>query len=264
MSNTPKEELSHSQLMRYSRHIMLKAMDIDGQEKLWNSKVIIIGVGGLGCAVAQYLTCSGVGEITLVDDDHVDSSNLQRQVLHGEANIGQAKCLSAKQSLTALNSEVTINTIETRLASARLSEAISQHDLVIDCCDNLSTRNEINQYCFAHQTPLVSGAAIRMEGQVAVFDMKPESACYHCLSQHFGEQQLTCVEAGVLSPLVGMVGSIQAIEAIKVLASLGKPLFGKLLLVDALAMDTQTFNIVKATNCSICGTTSQVDHLHEV
>lgn len=264
MSGILNKELSDAQLMRYSRHIMLKGMDIDGQEKLWNSKVIIIGVGGLGCAVAQYLTCAGIGEITLVDNDHVDSTNLQRQVLHGEADIGQAKCASAKQSLTALNSEIIINTIETRLTGVNLSEAISQHDLVIDCCDNLSTRNEINQYCFEHRTPLVSGAAIRLEGQVAVFDMKPESACYHCLSQHFGEQQLTCVEAGVLSPLVGMIGSVQAIEAIKVLASLGKPLFGKLLLVDALGMETQTFTILKTTNCPICSATSQVDHQREV
>lgn len=253
MSSEKFKELTTPQLMRYSRHIMLKSMDIDGQEKLWNSKVLILGIGGLGCAVSQYLTAAGVGEITLVDDDKVDKTNLQRQVLHEELDVGTNKCLSAKQSLSKLNSEILINTIEERLTGESLSQAIAHHDLVIDCCDNLTTRNEINHYCFLHKTPLVSGAAIRMEGQVAVFDMQPQSPCYHCFSQSFGEQSLTCVEAGVLSPLVGMIGSMQAIEAIKLLAAIGQPLIGKLLMVDAFSMEIQTFNLPKVSHCSVCG-----------
>ena len=232
---------------------MLKSMDIQGQERLWRSKVLVIGVGGLGCAASQYLAASGLGFITLVDDDVVDKTNLQRQILHTEATVGINKCLSAKAHLNQINSEITINTIEKRLTNRELQTAIQQHDIVIDCCDNLETREQINAYCYALQTPLVSGAAIRMEGQVTVFDMAPTSPCYQCFSQHFGEQQLTCLEAGVLSPLVGMIGSIQAIEAIKVIASIGKPLSGKLLLVDALTMDVQTFKLAKIAKCKVCG-----------
>ncbi|WP_189378265.1 molybdopterin-synthase adenylyltransferase MoeB [Thalassotalea profundi] len=247
------KELSNSQLMRYSRHIMLKDMDIDGQEKLWNSKVLIIGLGGLGCAVAQYLTASGIGELTLVDDDTVDITNLQRQVLHHEASIGLSKCLSAKASLRAINSEIRLNTIEQRLAGKHLADVITKHDIVIDCSDNLITRNELNLQCYQLKKTLVSGAAIRMEGQVSVYDMQATTPCYQCLSQHFGEQILTCVEAGVLSPVVGIVGNMQACEAIKVLAGIGQPLIGKLMLLDASDMSINTFSILKSPQCSVCG-----------
>lgn len=250
--NTMKE-LSTPQLMRYSRHIMLKGMDIDGQEKLFNSKVLIIGLGGLGCAAAQYLAASGVGEMTLIDDDTVDITNLQRQVLHTEANVGVNKCVSAKASLTAINSEITINIIEQRLVGEKLADIINHHDIVIDCCDNLATRNELNLQCFRLKTTLVSGAAIRMEGQVSVYDMQPISPCYQCLSQYFGEQVLTCVEAGVLSPVVGIIGNMQACEAIKVLSGIGQPLFGKLMLLDASDMSMNTFTIPKSPQCSVCG-----------
>ncbi|WP_448566010.1 molybdopterin-synthase adenylyltransferase MoeB [Thalassotalea ganghwensis] len=253
MPQDAPKTLSDSQLMRYSRHIMLKGMDINGQERLYNSKVLIIGVGGLGCAVAQYLTASGIGEITLSDDDVVDLTNLQRQILHSEADIGLSKCQSAKQLLLALNSDVIINTIEKRMSEQCMQQTISQHDIVIDCSDNLVTRNQINKTCYQQKVPLVSGAAIRLEGQVAVFHMQSESACYQCLSQYFGEQQLTCSEAGVLSPLVGMIGSIQAIEAIKVISLLGKPIYNKLMLIDAFTLDVKTFNINKAKHCPICG-----------
>lgn len=247
------KELSTPQLMRYSRHIMLKDMDIDGQEKLWNSKVLIIGLGGLGCATAQYLTASGIGELTLVDDDSVDITNLQRQILHHEASVGLNKCQSAKVSLTAINSEITINIIEQRLSGHHLTDVINAHDIVIDCCDNLATRNELNLQCYQLNKTLVSGAAIRMEGQVSVYDMKPTTPCYQCLSQHFGEQVLTCVEAGVLSPVVGVIGNMQACEAIKVLAGIGQPLIGKLLLLDASDMSINTFSIPKSPQCSVCG-----------
>lgn len=239
--------------MRYSRHIMLKNMDIDGQEKLWNSKVLLIGVGGLGCAVAQYLTTSGIGEITLVDDDTVDITNLQRQVLHHEANVGMNKCASAKASLIALNNEITIHTINHRLIGEALAEAVNSHDIVIDCCDNLTTRNLLNQQCFLYKKALISGAAIRMEGQVTVYDMQASSPCYYCLSNTFGEQVLTCSEAGVLSPVVGIIGSIQACETIKVLTGIGNPLIGKLLLLDASDMSVNTFAIPKSPHCNICG-----------
>lgn len=245
--------LSTAQLMRYSRHIMLKDMDIDGQEKLWNSKVVIIGMGGLGCAASQYLAASGVGELTLIDDDTVDTTNFQRQILHHETSIGVNKCVSAKSTLSAINSEITINTIEQRLSGKSLANIINSHDLVLDCCDNLATRNELNLHCYQLQKTLISGAAIRMEGQVAVYDMQPKSPCYQCLSQHFGEQVLTCSEAGVLSPVVGIIGNIQACEAIKVLSGIGKPLLGKLMLLDASDMSVNTFIIPKSPQCEVCG-----------
>jgi len=248
----PYKSLSTEQLMRYSRHIMLNDMDIDGQEILWNSRILLIGVGGLGCAVAQYLTASGVGSLTLVDDDIVERTNLQRQVLHTEAAIGINKCVSAVQRLQQINSEVEFQIIQQRLIATELDEQVAAHDLVIDCCDNLATRNAINQACVKHQTPLVSGAAIRFEGQVAVFDMQEHSPCYGCFSLLFGEQQLTCVDAGVLSPLVGMVGSIQAIEAIKLLTHIGTTLTGKLLLIDAAQMQIKPLTLNKHSSCLIC------------
>lgn len=252
MSKTVKP-LSDEQLIRYSRHIMLPAMDIDGQEKLYNSKVLLIGVGGLGCAVAQYLTCSGIGELTLVDDDSVDKTNLQRQVLHIENNVGMNKCQSAKQNLQQLNSEITINTIERRLGWADLLSAVEQHDVVVDCSDNLDTRNELNLSCFKSKTPLVSGAAIRMEGQVATYTMQESQPCYQCLSVMFGEQKLTCSESGVLSPVVGIVGSLQATETIKLLAGIGQVLSSRLLMFDAATMKFNEFKVAKNPNCPVCG-----------
>ncbi|TMO28196.1 molybdopterin-synthase adenylyltransferase MoeB [Pseudoalteromonas sp. S4741] len=252
MTISKYKELSTDQLFRYSRHIQLKSMDIDGQEKLYNAKVLIIGLGGLGCAASQYLAASGVGALTLVDDDIVDKTNLQRQVLHGEPDVGSAKCISARQALEYINSEITLHTIQERLSGDALARVIAEHDLVLDCCDNITTRNAINQYAFAHKVPLVSGAAIRMEGQVAVFDMQDNHACYQCLSHSFKDQTLTCAEAGVLSPLVGMVGSIQAIEAIKLIAQVGVPLSGRLMLIDAFNMDTQIYTLPKIPHCRVC------------
>jgi adenylyltransferase/sulfurtransferase len=250
--------LSDDQLMRYSRHIMLPAMDIDGQEKLWNSKVLIIGVGGLGCAVAQYLACSGIGQLTLVDDDKVDKTNLQRQVLHAEKNVGMNKCESAKQSLQQLNSEITINTVDHRLGWVELLDSVTQHDVVVDCSDNLDTRNELNLCCFQSKTPLVSGAAIRMEGQVATYTMQEGQPCYQCLSAMFGssgfrEQKLTCSESGILSPVVGVIGSLQATETIKLLAQVGQVLSSRLLMFDAATMKFNEFKVMKNPSCKVCG-----------
>jgi adenylyltransferase/sulfurtransferase len=244
--------LSDQQLLRYSRHIMLPNMDIDGQEKLWNSKVLIIGVGGLGCAVAQYLACSGIGQLTLVDNDKVDKTNLQRQVLHTENNVGLNKCDSAKQSLQQLNSEITIDTHTIRLTGEVLLQTIQEHDVVVDCSDNLTTRNELNLLCFNTKTPLVSGAAIRMEGQVATFTMDKDQPCYQCISSMFGEQELTCSESGILSPVVGVIGSLQATETIKLLVQIGEVLSSRLLMFDAVTMSFNEFKLNQNLTCSVC------------
>lgn len=244
--------LSDRQLMRYSRHIMLPQVDIDGQEQIFNSKVLIVGVGGLGCAVAQYLAASGVGNLTLVDDDEVDRTNLQRQILFAENTVGSKKVISAKQTLSALNSEITIDCIDHRIEGERLEQLVSSHDVVIDCTDNLATRNQLNKSCFDTKTPLVSGAAIRMEGQVSTFTMQPNTPCYACLSQMFGEQSLTCSEAGILSPVVGIVGSIQATECLKLLAKIGDTISNRLLLIDAMTMEFKEFKITSHPHCPVC------------
>lgn len=244
--------LSDSQLMRYSRHIMLPKVDIDGQERIYNGRVLILGVGGLGCAVAQYLAASGVGLLTLVDDDCVDKTNLQRQVLFNEQAVGNKKVQAAKQTLTALNSEISIQCIDSRLEQDELNTLVAEHHLVVDCTDNLATRNQLNQSCFTNRVPLISGAAIRMEGQVSTFTMQPGTACYSCLSHRFGEQSLTCSEAGILSPVVGLVGCIQATECLKLLANIGQPLSNKLLLIDAMTMEFKEFKLTSHPSCQVC------------
>lgn len=252
MTNPSLKSLSDDQLMRYSRHIMLPQLDIDGQEQIYNSKILIIGVGGLGCAVAQYLAVSGVGMLTLVDDDEVERTNLQRQVLHTETSVGVKKVNSAKTTLEQLNSDITIRCFDTRLNDEQLIELIKQHDVVMDCTDNLATRDQLNKLCYSNKTPLVSGAAIRMEGQVSTFMMKDNEPCYQCLSQMFGEQNLTCSEAGILSPVVGMIGCIQATECLKLITHVGKPLSGRLLMVDAATMQFNEFKLTQSPLCPIC------------
>ncbi len=242
--------------MRYSRHIMLPQLDIDGQEQIWNSKVLILGVGGLGCAVAQYLAVSGVGTLTLIDDDEVEHTNLQRQILHKESSIGNKKVDSARASLQQLNSEIRINCFSARFADNDLLNQIEQHKVVIDCTDNLATRNQLNQLCHKSKTPLVSGAAIRMEGQVSTFTMQNGEPCYQCLSQMFGEQKLTCSEAGILSPVVGMVGCIQATECLKLLTQVGKSLSGRLLMIDAATMQFNEFKLTPSPHCPVCSSNS--------
>ncbi|WP_415233174.1 HesA/MoeB/ThiF family protein [Rheinheimera aquimaris] len=244
--------LSTAQAMRYSRQLMLPAMDFRGQEALLASKVLVIGMGGLGCAAAPYLVASGVGNITLVDDDTVDSSNLQRQILYRETDIGSCKAEQAAASLTQLNSSINVTALCQRLTAEDLIEMVPQYSLVMDCTDNLASRNAINAACVRAKVPLVSGAAIRFEGQVASFSMQGDEACYHCLSQLFGEQQLSCMEAGILSPVVGIVGTMQALEAVKILADVGTPLYGKLQLFDALSGQWQQFNLGKDPQCAVC------------
>ncbi|WP_434927595.1 molybdopterin-synthase adenylyltransferase MoeB [Shewanella sp. HL-SH2] len=247
------EILSDNEMLRYSRQISIKAMDIDGQEKLKLAKVLIIGAGGLGCAASQYLAVAGIGEITLVDFDTVELSNLQRQVLHQDANIGQAKVHSAKQTLTQLNPLITVNAINALLDDEQINTLVSAHSLVLDCTDNVSVREQLNHCCLQHQIPLVSAAAIRMEGTVTVFDYQPNTPCYHCYSQLFGEQHLTCVESGILAPVVGLVGCIQATEAIKVITAMGQHLAGRILMIDAMTMEFRAMKLTKQPHCEVCG-----------
>jgi len=238
--------------MRYNRQIVLPNFDLDKQEILLNAKVLIVGVGGLGCAAAQYLVAAGIGEITLIDDDKVDKSNLQRQVLHGEADIGVNKCLSAKVSLEQLNSDIKIHVIQKRLESDDYLDLIEPLDMVLDCTDNLASRNTLNQACYQSGTPLVSGAAIRMEGQLMSIVPKDNSACYACVSAYFGEQNLSCVESGVMSPVVGIIGAMQALEAIKVLCDYGQSNVNKLMMFDAMTSSWQSFKVPKKVNCKVC------------
>lgn len=252
MSQPQEDLLSDKELLRYSRQISIKAMDIDGQEQLKQAKVLMIGAGGLGCAASQYLTVAGIGALTLVDFDTVELSNLQRQVLHQDKNIGQAKVLSATQTLTELNPHVHITPIHGVLDEHEIDALVAQHHIVLDCTDNVSIRERLNQSCFTHRVPLVSAAAIRMEGMVTVFDYLPNSPCYHCFSALFGEQQLTCVESGILAPVVGMIGCLQAIEAIKVITDMGKTLAGRILMIDAMTMEFREMKLPKQPHCHVC------------
>ncbi|ASO30873.1 molybdopterin-synthase adenylyltransferase MoeB [Vibrio anguillarum] len=247
------EILSDQELLRYNRQIILKQFDFEGQEALKQSSILILGAGGLGCAASQYLATAGVGSLTLIDDDVVELSNLQRQVLHSDADIGRKKVDSAAESLRMLNPYLTVNTVAQRLEDAQLKALIEQHSLVLDASDNLDTRNQLNKLCFQTKTPLVSGAAIRMEGQVSVFMyQQPDEPCYQCLSALFGSNVLTCVEAGVMAPVVGIIGAVQAMEAIKVIAQYGQVKQGKILILDALSMTWREMNLIKLAHCQTC------------
>ncbi|MDM7859929.1 molybdopterin-synthase adenylyltransferase MoeB [Alteromonas sp. ASW11-36] len=245
-------EISTAQAVRYSRQINLPGIDLDGQERLLASRVLIIGIGGLGCAAAQYLATSGVGHLTLVDDDVVEVSNLQRQVLHSEATLGMLKVDSAKQALEALRPDLSLATISERLDEMALAKQVSSHDVVLDCTDNLISRNVINSACVAAEKPLVIGAAIRMEGHLFSVIPKQNTACYACLSRFFAESDLSCAEAGVLAPVVGIVGAAQALEAIKLLLKLGEPTRNGLHVFDARQFSWQRFNVTKQADCKVC------------
>lgn len=246
--------MNDEQLLRYSRQIMLPDMGIEGQRKLLQSKALIIGLGGLGSPIAMYLASSGVGQLTLVDDDQVDLSNLQRQIVHSSDSIGEDKVASAKARLLRLNPECHVVSVNRRLTGPALREQIQAADIVIDACDNFDTRFQVNAACVRTQTPLVSGAAIRWEGQVSVFDLRVDhSPCYRCLYQDQEELAERCSENGVISPLVGIIGSIQALEAIKVLINFGTTLTGKLLLLDGVNMEWRTLKLRKDPTCPVCG-----------
>lgn len=242
------------QLLRYSRQILLEQIDVDGQQRLIDSSVLIVGMGGLGSPAALYLAGAGVGRLVLADDDHVDLSNLQRQIIHATADLDRAKTLSAAESLSALNPEVRIEQLTMRLLDEQLHQAVAGVDLVLDCTDNFSTRQALNRACVALRRPLVSGAAIRLQGQVTVFDPRqPDSPCYQCLYGDGDEVALSCSEAGVIGPLVGTVGSLQALEAMKLLAGFGEPLVGRLLLIDALQSRFRELRIKRDPGCACCG-----------
>ncbi|MCG9580664.1 molybdopterin-synthase adenylyltransferase MoeB [Vibrio tubiashii] len=248
------EILSDQEMLRYNRQIILKQFDFDGQEALKQASVLILGAGGLGCASSQYLATAGIGKLTLIDDDVVELSNLQRQVLHHDADVGTKKVLSASSSLKQLNPHLQVATIDKRLTDEELSALIGNHSLVLDASDNVETRNQLNKLCYALKIPLVSGAAIRMEGQVSVFTYQEDSQpCYQCLSALFGNAALSCVEAGVMSPVVGIIGAVQAMEAIKVIANYGTPKQGKILMLDAMSMSWREMNLMKMPNCPVCG-----------
>lgn len=245
--------MNDQQLLRYSRQILLPQIDIEGQQALLDSKVLIIGLGGLGSPVTMYLAAAGVGDLTLVDDDQVELSNLQRQIIHGQADIDRDKVASAADSLNALNSEVNVHTINQRLDEAELTDVVKQVDVVVDCSDNFATRFLLNQVTQDCQVPLVSGAAIRMEGQVTVYDSRQQgSACYRCLYEDNGELQQTCSETGVFSPLLGVIGGMQAIETMKLLINTGDVLSGRLLIFDAYAMAWREIRIKQDPTCPVC------------
>ena len=246
-------ELTDAETLRYNRQIVLKGFDFDGQEKLKASHVLVVGLGGLGCAAAQYLAAAGVGSMTLLDFDTVSLSNLQRQILHSDARIGMPKVDSAALALAAINPHVTLTQIDHQLDDEELQQAIARCDLVLDCTDNVAIRDQLNRTCFQLKRPLVSGAAIRMEGQLSVFTYQPDEPCYRCLSRLFGENALTCVEAGVMSPLVGTIGSLQAMEAIKLLTDFGQTLRSRLLMFDAMTMQFREMKLAKYPGCEVCG-----------
>ncbi|EMN5860178.1 molybdopterin-synthase adenylyltransferase MoeB [Pluralibacter gergoviae] len=246
-------ELTDAEMMRYNRQIVLRGFDFDGQEALKAASVLVVGLGGLGCAAAQYLAAAGVGRMTLLDFDTVSLSNLQRQTLHSDATIGQPKVDSARAALARINPHVDLTAINALLDDAALEQQIAAHDLVLDCTDNVQIRNRLNAGCFAHKVPLVSGAAIRMEGQVSVFTYGEGEPCYRCLSRLFGENALTCVEAGVMAPLVGVIGSLQAMEAIKLLAGYGTPAAGKIVMYDAMTCQFREMTLMRFAGCEVCG-----------
>lgn len=245
--------MKDEELLRYSRQIMLPEMDVAGQQALVDASVLIIGMGGLGCPVAMYLAAAGVGHLLIADDDRVELTNLQRQIAHGQESIGEYKVTSAEKKLQGLNPEVKITALAKRLQDDELTELVQQVDLVIDACDNFTTRFAINRACVTHKTPLVSGAAIRMEGQVAVFDSRDsESPCYQCLYGAGDDEDASCSTNGVMAPVVGIIGSVQAMEAIKVICGVGEPLTGRLLLLDASSMQWRQMKLPKDPNCPIC------------
>jgi len=249
--------MNDDQLLRYSRQIMLPQIDIAGQETLLNSRVLIVGAGGLGSPAAMYLAAAGVGQLRIADHDTVELSNLQRQLLHRDSDIGAPKAVSAQDTLRAINPDVKVTPLATRLQGRQLDEEVAQARVVLDCSDNFATRFAVNAACVRHSTPLVSGAAIRLEGQVAVFDARlPESPCYQCLYHDGDDEEQTCAENGVLAPLVGIIGSLQALEALKILLAMGDTLAGRLVVFDGLAHEWRTLKLRRDPACPTCGSGS--------
>lgn len=247
--------MNDNQLLRYSRHILLPEIGYEGQDKLTKSHALIVGAGGLGSPVALYLAASGVGMLTICDFDVVDLTNLQRQIIHTTQSVGINKAVSAQQTLYEINPDVNIKTIQKKSTEQELTDLVAKADVVIDCSDNFATRYTLNRLCVQLQKPLVSGAALKFEGQITVYDMRSNtSPCYHCLFPDNGEDtDLRCATNGVFSPLVGMVGTVQAAEALKLLMGIGESLQGRLLLLDALSMEWRAIKLKKDAACVVCG-----------
>ena len=247
--------MDDSQLLRYSRHILLDELGPDAQQKFAAAEVVLVGMGGLGTPAAQFLAAAGVGTLTLCDADHVDLTNLQRQVLYATPDVGKAKVDAAAARIAAINPEVKVRRVPARVGPDELTPLAADADVVLDCSDNFSTRHAVNRACVAAATPLVSGAAIRFDGQIAVFDVRdPAAPCYHCL---FGEgeslEEMRCATMGVFAPLVGIVGATQAAEALKLIAGAGASLAGRLLLIDALTMQWREMRVPRDPACPVCG-----------
>jgi molybdopterin-synthase adenylyltransferase len=246
--------MKDDQLLRYSRQIMLPQCDIAGQQKLLDAKVLIVGAGGLGSPASMYLAAAGVGQITVYDNDMVDLSNLQRQIAHHTADVGTDKVISTRDTLKQLNPDIGVIAIKQRLEGNVLLEEVKNADVVLDCSDNFATRFAVNRACVRGKKPLVSGAAIRFEGQVSVFQPGIDNnPCYNCLYADEGEELQNCATNGVIAPITGIVGSIQALEALKILLNTGQPLTGRLLLIDGLTMNFRTMRFKKNPRCPTCG-----------
>jgi molybdopterin/thiamine biosynthesis adenylyltransferase len=246
--------VTDDELLRYSRHILLNEIGIEGQEKISNSHALIIGAGGLGSPVALYLGSAGVGHITIVDNDDVDMTNLQRQIAHTMSRVGTPKVLSAQIAINAINPHVVVTPIIARADAALLDTLVAQADVVLDCCDNFETRHAINAACVKHKKPLVSGAAIRFDGQVCVYDPRDASSpCYACVfPPDTTFEETRCATMGVFAPLVGIIGSMQAAEALKVLSCAGRPLTGRLLMLDGRSMEFTEMRIARHAHCPVC------------
>ncbi|MBA4142045.1 MAG: HesA/MoeB/ThiF family protein [Nitrosospira sp.] len=247
--------MNDDQLLRYSRHILLPQIGVQGQEALMRSHVLVIGAGGLGSPIAMYLAASGIGKLTICDSDKVDLTNLQRQIVHSTDRIGAAKANSAKQTLAGINPDISVIALPERVDEKRLLHLASDADVVVDASDNFPTRNTINRVCVILEKPLVSGAVVRFAGQVAVFDLRgTHSPCYHCLFPATGENEdMRCALMGVFAPLVGIIGCVQAAETLKILLKIGQTLNGRLLLLDGLSMEWRSIKLTKDPSCKVCG-----------
>jgi len=248
--------LNDEELLRYSRQILLPNFDVHGQASLKSARVLVVGAGGLGCPVALYLGAAGVGHLTIVDDDRIELANLQRQIAFDQHSLSSGKAEALAARVRELNPEVSVTAMESRLVDEELEQQVAAASLVVDCSDNFATRFALNRASVAGVVPLVSGAAIRGEGQLTVYDPRDASSpCYHCLYSEQGNEELTCSQAGVIGPLVGMIGASQAMEAIKVIAGVGRPLVGRLLLLDAWQMEWREMKLARDPGCPVCRNT---------
>ncbi|MEF9995858.1 MAG: molybdopterin-synthase adenylyltransferase MoeB [Burkholderiaceae bacterium] len=248
--------MNDQELLRYSRHILLNELGVEGQQAIRETSVLVLGAGGLGSPASYYLASAGVKRITLIDDDRVDLTNLQRQILHTVDRIGVMKAESGRATLAGINPEVEVVPYLKRAGAAELDELVTSHDIILDCSDNFATRHAANRACVTHKKPLVSGAAIRFDGQVAVFDSRqPASPCYACLFPEGDGQDELCAVMGVFAPLTGIIGTTQAAEALKLAAGIGEPLAGRLLMLDALRMQWHSVRVPRDPGCPVCGET---------